>query len=213
MPSHVAIGKIGVWNHCLNVGLPIQEKRRKRKKVQTALWYLWAPPKCRQAHKNLWDIYNPPRTQSTKHDICKTPRRLWPCSAISETMHRHDLDISTMYCMWGLILWLTWPGAYFADGVSHSVGTFYFLFLFNVETGVSQDCLLETTACFVLSFFCPCFQLMLVVKGWLEYLSSESEPMEFLSVAEAFAVPGRQEGGKKKGKQWIPISSSWEFLN
>lgn len=32
--------------------------------------------------------------------------------------------------------------------------------------------------------------------------------MEFLSVAQALAVRGRQEGGKKKEKQWIPLSSS-----
>lgn len=47
-----------------------------------------------------------------------------------------------------------------------------------------------------------------MVQGSLQYLNSESEPMKLLPVAEASAVVGRQEGGKKKGEQWISISSS-----
>lgn len=154
VPSHLAMGKTGVWNHLKNVGLPTQEKKKK------------ASSELRQPF-SIFELHQSADKLTKPSEIPTTHQRLSPQSTAFAKLQGSCGHVQQVQRLCTDVTWtfppctarrasflrLAWQGAYFVDGVWQSVSTISFLFLASVGAGVSQDCLLKTTGYFVPSFF------------------------------------------------------------
>lgn len=153
MPSYLVMDKISVWNYFRNVVLCAQgKKHRKKSKLRQLL--------------GVFELHQSADKFTKPSEISATYQRLNPqsmkfaklqagCGHVGESRDytwtwpghfQHVLHVGPNFCGWHRQKNILQVGV-------GSVSTFYFLFLFNMDTGVSQHCLLKTAVWFVASFF------------------------------------------------------------